>query len=473
MTKSKVIQEELWKLGIRPKSLKKRLKGILSESMKKNITIQRVEPIEIIPALSINFNVARMVVEYKDAKDKEERLGLIVKHLKSDYPGTDFSHVHNELHEEREDLLRYTKRLFEFIHGPINNGKTDTLLVKFYGHYKNEIYEEDAGNISLERVFIEKTPDPNLLRRLVESIAIEHARLAVKIPTKINELYGIRKEGHFREKLHDYLDTILGYYGEELTKQEEGVIGKLFSGIDDYFNEELNPAIRLFIRLIHSDLHLRHVFLKYEGKDLERILKMSKEDLRRENPKIKVIDVTGYSIGPQTFDLVDAIKHPVAINADEYPTPTSQRGLVADLAELYRQTILEKFEESFGAEFKNGDRELKKSPEFYTFVKVTNICRNLRAIAKGILLKTKEENKEIYRGYLTENPKYDLYRDWYAADLGQVISYLTTSKFERTLSAGPITQGLLEQSYKILADHIDELEEDPIKISRQIVKYKS
>ena len=94
-------------------------------------------------------------------------------------------------------------------------------------------------------------------------------------------------------------------------------------------------------------------------------------------------------------------------------------------------------------------------------------------MAKGILLKTKEENKEIYNGYLNENPKYDLYGYWYAADLGQIISHLTTSKFEKTLNSGPITQGLLEQSYKILADHIDELEEDPIKISRQIVKYKS
>ena len=81
----------------------------------------------------------------------------------------------------------------------------------------------------------------------------------------------------------------------------------------------------MFIRLIHSDLHLGHVFLKYPGKNLERILKMDLQDLRKETPKIKVVDVTGYSIGPQLFDLVDSIKHPVAINADEFPTSTSQR----------------------------------------------------------------------------------------------------------------------------------------------------
>src|SRR3989344_6131487 len=103
MVKSKIRKKDLWKLGIRPKYLKNRLGDLLSRSMKKNITIQRVRPVEIIPPLSMNFNVARMVVEYKDENNKEGRLGLIVKHLKPDYPGTDFSRVHNELHEERKD----------------------------------------------------------------------------------------------------------------------------------------------------------------------------------------------------------------------------------------------------------------------------------------------------------------------------------------------------------------------------------
>ena len=467
-----VTSKELRKLGIRPKILRRKLGPLLSQSMHKEIKIQKIDNIEVIPALSMNFNIARMVVRYKDDADKEDSLDVVVKHLKSDYPGTDFSRIKNKLHKEREDLVDYMRRLYEFVHGPINNGGGDKLLVKFYGRYNKEVIEEDAGKISLETVFREKTPDTNLIKRLVELMAYEHSRLAVKLPTKINELYGIRRETDFREKLHDYLNAILSYYDERLTKSEEEVVGKFFLGIDDYLNEELNPNIQMFIRLIHSDLHLGHVFLKYPGKNLEKILKMDVQDLRKETPKIKVVDVTGYSIGPQLFDLVDSIKHPVAINADEFPTSTSQRDFIEDLVELYRGKRLEGIEDSFGAEFKNGERELKRNINFLTFFKICNVDRDLRAMAKGILLRSKEENKQIYESYKKYNPKYDLYSSWYAADLGETLRYLTTNKFEKTLK-DQITQDLISKFYEIIASHITEVEEDSINISRQIVNYQN
>ena len=93
-------------------------------------------------------------------------------------------------------------------------------------------------------------------------------------------------------------------------------------------------------------------------------------------------------------------------------------------------------------------------------------------MAKGILLRSKEENKQIYESYKKYNPKYDLYSSWYAADLGETLRYLTTNKFEKTLK-DQITQDLISKFYEIIASHITEVEEDSIKISRQIVNYQN
>ena len=104
--------KELRRFGIRSKVLKRRLGPMLSKSMNKAIKVQRVGDIKILDARSMNFDVARLTVEYKQ-DDKDKELRLIRKSLKPDYPGTDFSHIHTRIHREREDLPEYTKKLFE------------------------------------------------------------------------------------------------------------------------------------------------------------------------------------------------------------------------------------------------------------------------------------------------------------------------------------------------------------------------
>ncbi|MEK6907257.1 MAG: hypothetical protein AABW45_01900 [Nanoarchaeota archaeon] len=457
-------------MKIKEKKLRNRLRIALSKRMNDKIHISEIRNVQVVEAPSRNFNIARFTLTYrKDSNDKNEKVKLILKRLKPNLPKTDFSHKQTSIHREIEHLPEYTRRLFEYIQGPINNGHEEGYLVNFYGQEGGEIYEEDAGDISVERLFIEKTPTPKLLERLVEAIAIEHSKWAVNMTSHVDELGEVRREKNFREKLHDNLDFILKYYNKELRSSDEDLLAKFFLGTENYLND---PVFNIFFRIIHSDLHLGHIFLKYNGKKFSDIKDISKEDLRKYEPKIKIVDLTGMSIGPQTFDLVDMLKHPVSVNAEDYPTQTSQRKFVEDLVELYRTKRVEAFLETFLAEVKNGEPVIKKSLEFLTKFYISNIYRDIRATSKGILLKSDPRNKELYKIYKKSNPKYDFYSDWYLADLGEVLKYLISEKFnDDSLFKGHLTQKIIEQTYDILLKHIPSLEENPIKLSKQIVNY--
>jgi len=448
---------------------KERLSRALSKRLNSRVYVGRIKNIQIIEAPSKNFDITRFTLTYrKEHGGRNEKLKLIRKRLKINLPKTDFSHKSTIIHREIESLPEYTRKLFEYIQGPMNNGYEESYLVKFYGQEGGDIYEEDAGDISVERLFIEKTPDAKLLEKLVEAIATEHSKWAVNMMPRADKLYNIRKEKNFREKLYDNLDVILRYYNKELKGAEEELLAKFFLGIDNYFND---PIFNIFVRIIHSDLHLGHIFLRYNSKEFSDVKNMSKEELSKYEPKIKIVDVTGMSIGPQTFDLVDMLKHPVAINAEKYSTQNSQRKFIEDLVELYRTKRVEAFLEKFLTEIKNGEPVIKKSLEFLVKFNVSDIYRSIRAAAKGILLKSDPRNKELYEIYKKSNPKYDFYSDWYLANLGGVLRHLSTEKFDSQLFKGHFTQKNIEQVYGMLSKHIPILEESPMKISKQIVNY--
>lgn len=448
---------------------KAKLSRALSKRLDSKVYIKRIKNIELIEAPSKNFDITRFTLTYRrENGNKNERIKLIRKRLKPNLPKTDFSHKKGVIHREIEDLPEYTRKLFEYIQSPINNGYEEGYLVDFYGQEGRDIYEEDAGDISVERLFIEKTPDTKLIEKLVEAIAIEHSKWAVNMASHADELHNVRKEGNFREKLHDNLDAILQYYNKELKGSEEGLLVKFFLGVDSYLND---PIFNIFFGIIHSDLHLGHIFLKYNGKKFSDLKDISKEELWKYNPKIKVVDVTGMSIGPQTFDLVDMLKHPVAVNAEQYDAQSSQRKLIEDLVDSYRSKRVEAFLEKFLTEIKNGDPVIKKSLNFLAKFYISNAYRNIRAAAKGILLKSDPRNKELYEIYKKLNRKYDSYSDWYLADLGDILKYLTTERFDNELFRGHLTQKNIEQVYEILLRNIPLLEESPIKISRKIVNY--
>ena len=320
--------------------LKHKLKELLNKNSDKKIFVKRikdVEPIHLAP--SRNFDVYRVsVLIKKQSEKKNEGLDLVLKRLKPHHPQTDFSNLRDRSHREITDLPAYTEQLFKYLQGPINNGTKEGYLVRFYGKHGSDIFEEYAGDISVERLFMEKTPDSKLLERIVVAIADEHSKWSTNMGSYIDLLSNIRKEENFSKKLQDNLAFILKDDEENLTSSETEILNKFFNGIESYFKDE---SFNIFIRLIHSDLHLGHIFLKYDNLKYSSMVEMSKEDLKKYNPEIKIVDVTGMSIGPRTFDLVDILKHPVAINADEYPTKDAQRKLIENLVELYRVKLFE------------------------------------------------------------------------------------------------------------------------------------
>ncbi len=454
-------------MKIKKAKLKNRLEGALSKRMHTGVHIKKIKDVQVIEAPSRNFHIARLTISFrKESSDKNERLNLILKRLKSNPPKTDFSGVSDD--REVDKLPAYTRRLFEYLQGPINNGREGGNLVRFYGQEGNELYEEDAGDISMERLFIEKTPNTKLLEDLIQTIAIAHFRWAENINPYMNELYDLRlkKEENFLNKLHDNLDVILEYFGKHLKNSEKDILSKLFLGIDEYFKD---PDFSIFTRIIHSDLHLGHIFLRYNDKKFSSIKNMSKNELSKYNPEIKIIDLSAMRIGPQTFDLVDILKHPAAINCNEYPTQNSQRGLIEDLLRKYIIKKSESWLEVHHTEPRNGI-EIKSDLEFHPLFYVSNIYRDIRAAANGISVIANPKNKGLYEIYKKLNPKYHIYPRWYLADLGETLRYLMSDKFENSFK-NYINHELLEQSFSILKGHLHELEEDPILISKEIVNY--
>ncbi len=465
--KSKILRD----LGIKPSGFIRRINNTLISSLGDKIKIKSIDIKEILQALTMKYDVIRTTVNYRDKSiNKNRELSLIVKHLRKNYTATDFSHKQTKIHRKQDNPLEYTKMLFQFIQGS-NNGHSG-YLVKFYGQENGEIYEEDAGDISLEKLFLEKTPDYNLIKKAVEAIAAEHSTWTTKMMPSVNELYWIKKEGSFREKLHEYLDVILNYHEEKLNSLEENAVNLFFSSLGNYFYENENPEIMKHIGLIHSNLHLGHVYLKYnKGRTLDDILKLSKEDLYKEDPAIKIIDLTGMAIGPQIFDLVDIIKHPVSINAYDYPTQVSQTNLIDDFVEVYRKKKIETdLSEAYEAKIVNGGLEIEKSNKFLSFFLLSNIYRNIRAISKIALLESNKKNHELYKKYLKQNPKYPLYLGWYLADLGQTLSYLKTNKFSEYLKSH-FKQNLIDNFYNVLGDHLPGIDGDKVQISKQIINY--
>lgn len=455
-------------MRIRRNKLRQRLEKILSKHMNKKITIKKIKNIEIIEKIpSKTFNIARFKVTYKTDESNTGELGLVLKRLKPEYIATDFSNLRSGIHKGMEDPLTYTKNLFYYIQSYSKNGDNESALVKYYGKAGNDIFEEDVGEISLERLFTETTPNSALMKNMIKTIAKEHLRWEEKIISKISDLKIIKKENRFSEKLNYNISTILKSEGKELTSPDKEVLNKFFIGIDNYFN---NPDCSMFIKLIHSDLHLGHIYLKYtKGMTLDKLAKMSKEDLIKEEPKIKVIDVTAMSIGPQTFDLVDILKHPVAINAEEYLTIETQRNFIEKLVKIYQIERVENLLDKLKVEVKNGV-EIRKDLDFLTLFYISNIYRGARAATKGILLRSKPKNKELYQIYKELNPNYDFYSDWYLADLGETLRYLLTNKFKDTLK-DYIDYESIEKSYNILKSNLKQLEENPIEISKKIIKY--
>src|SRR3989338_877376 len=452
-------------MRIRRGVLKRRLERVLTKNMGKQISVKNIKDLREVPAPSRTFNVAKLTVIYNNGEPENKELRLILKRLKPDYKGTDFSNINSGIHKSLENPLSYTKNLFEYLQGPISNGE-EGALVRFYGQDGRDIFEEDANDISVEKLFIEKTPDPNLLERIINILAIEHFRWSEKIGSNIDKLVEIHKQENFSKKLEYNMDVILKNKGKEIIGVDREVLKTLFNEIEAYLT---NPNFNIYFKLIHSDLHLGHTYLRYGGLELNDILSMDKKELRKLDPKIKIIDVTGMSIGPQTFDLVDILKHPAAVNPDEYMTEDTQRKFVESLVEKYRAKTFEVLSSKY--EFKNGSGKIKKSLDFLALFYISNIYRDIRAKAKSILLQSK--HKELYSIYTQLNPKYNLYAPWYLADLGQTLRYLILNRdFEGIFKEdSSINKNLLEQSYDILRKTVEGIGDiNPIGLSKQIIK---
>jgi len=427
-------------MRIKIKPLKEKLGRVLSNSMNKKINVKKIEDLKIIPTRSKNFSVARFKAIYKTDDQKNKELNLILKRLRFDYSPRDFSNLEFGIHKDIEDPLSYTKSIFNYIQGPIVNGHY-SMLVRFYGQEGRDLFEEDAGEINLEHLFIEKTPDNKLIEEIVKKIGEEHSKWAIRIGSGINDLRNVIKEEKCDKKMNYNLSIILG--NNEIKISELEILNSLSKQINEYLN---HPDFSVFFRLIHADLHPGHIYIKNE-----------------EEKEVRLVDVTGMRIGPQTFDLVDLLKHPVSINSNEHPSLSSQRKFIENLLEMYRETMIKNLVDNLKIEF-----DIKKDLDFTTLFYISNIYRDIRAASKGILLKNK--NKKLYKTYMELNPKYERYPEWYLADLSETLKYLCENKFENSFK-DIINKNLIEKTYNIIKNNLLKTEKNSIDISREIINY--
>ena len=194
---------------MKKKAIRERLERIFNRYENKPSRVRILDVPKEILAPSRIFDVARFeaLIEYKGRVHK--KLNLVLKSLKKNAPSTDFSNLKSSIHKEVGDLTGYADRLFNIIQGNMNNGSYNSGLVKYYGEDNNVIFEEDAGEVSMEKLFIERGPDNNLLEKLIEVIAVEHSKWELRLKPNINELLNLKKEDNYDLKLRDNLKVIL------------------------------------------------------------------------------------------------------------------------------------------------------------------------------------------------------------------------------------------------------------------------
>ncbi len=425
------------------KRLSKRyLKDVLSSRLHKDIEILDYEKKDI-DTTSTAFDVQKIDVKY-GSKEGEGIVSLILKEYVGGEEPRDWS---NQL-EERKDLVPHATSMLEFYCDELGLENDENPVPLIFDSGEWGMLTEFLGRGTLENLFVNNGSDEKYLEELVELIAtILHGEWELNYPYFMRRwemLPEIRDSTKIRGNSRNYLRGIRDHNrSSRRTKfpaKKEKEILKQASEVIDF----LEKAKSSLTGIIHSDLHLGHVIV---------------------NGKLKIIDYGGATIGPKAFDLVDPLKHPLAIDPFRHPNVEKQRELISGLIRKYLQKNRDYVLHRRGINKKHKVRLLRREEdEFFKMFYFSTLYRDMRAAAKSHFLK--HNYPEKFRAKEERNPLYSRYNEWYLADFGETLRYLLDEGNSEQF--GIKNPKNLEKVLKIANRYIPQTQRNPVEVAREI-----